>query len=61
MDINKIVEAAIPLTENCEIKKKGELQRREKLKENIEAFVRDKTKPFHPDLQYKKVGTGSSF
>lgn len=52
-NIDKIVEDAIPLTPNCQPKQKAEMQRREKLKQDIETVIRDKTKPFQPDLQYK--------
>lgn len=53
MELNKIIEDAIPLDMNCEIKRKDQLRRREQLKKDIEVLVRDKTQPYKPKLEYK--------
>jgi len=54
MEIKKIIEAAIPLTDNCEIKRSAEIKRRAKLRVDIEELVRDKNKPYNPNLEYKE-------
>ena len=53
--IKKIVEDAIPLTMDCEIKRSAEIKRRARLRIDIEELIRqEKTKqPFKPELEYK--------
>lgn len=53
--IKKIIEQAIPLTENCEIKRSAEIKRRAKLRIDIEELLRhrDTSQPYKPDLQLK--------
>lgn len=62
MDANKIkqiIEAAIPLTMDCEVKRSVELARRAKLRVEIESLVRqpgfDPREPSKdgPELEYK--------
>ncbi len=53
MDIKKIIESAIPLDQKCELKRKQEIQRRAKLRVDIEELLRDKSKPYQPNLEYK--------
>lgn len=53
-NLKKIIESAIPLTENCEIKRSAEIKRRAKLRLDIEELLREKAKqPYKPDLQLK--------
>jgi hypothetical protein len=53
--IKKIVEDAIPLTMDCEIKRSAEIKRRARLRIDIEELIRqEKAKqPFKPELEYK--------
>jgi len=53
--IKQIIESAIPLTENCEIKRSEELKRRAKLRIDIEELLRthDTSQPYKPNLEYK--------
>jgi hypothetical protein len=53
MGIKEIIERAIPLTMDCEQKRKAEIERRAKLKIEIEELIRDKSKPFKPEMEYK--------
>ena len=55
MEIKKIIEDAIPLTPDCEIKRSVEIKRRAKLRVDIEELVREERskQPFKPDLEYK--------
>lgn len=54
--IRDIIEDAIPLTMDCEIKRSAEIKRRAKLRADIEDLIRDKSKPFEPNLKYKDHG-----
>lgn len=53
--IKQIIEQAIPLTMNCEIKRSAEIRRRARLRIDIEELIRqEKAKqPFKPELEYK--------
>lgn len=55
MSIKQIIEQAIPLTDNCDIKRSAELKRRAKLRIDIEELLRDERSkhPYKPDLEYK--------
>lgn len=61
MEIKKIIEDAIPLDMNCELKRSAEIKRRAKLKIDIEELLRNNKTPYEPpmqehykpDLQYK--------
>jgi hypothetical protein len=55
MEIKKIIENAIPLTMDCEIKRSAELKRRAKLRIDIEELLREEKakQPFKPQLEYK--------
>ncbi len=55
MEIKQIIESAIPLTMDCEIKRSEEIKRRARLRIDIEELIRqEKTKqPFKPELEYK--------
>ncbi len=55
MNMQKIIEDAIPLDMKCEQKRKAEIQRRAKLKINIEELISEEKKkqPYHPELNYK--------
>lgn len=54
-DIKKIIESAIPLTPDCDIKRKNEIERRARLRMDIEELIREEKKkqPYQPDLEYK--------
>lgn len=55
-NLKKIIESAIPLTDNCEIKRSAEIKRRAKLRMDIEELLReerDTSQPYKPDLQLK--------
>ena len=54
-NIKKIIEQAIPLTENCEIKRSDEIKRRAKLRMDIEELLREEKakQPYKPELEYK--------
>ncbi len=53
MEIKQIIEDAIPLTMDCEVKRKAEIERRAKLRARIEELLRDTSKPFIPQMEYK--------
>lgn len=57
--IQQIIEDAIPLTMDCEIKRSAEIKRRAKLRMDIEELVRDRTHPYKPNLEYKDAGQSS--
>lgn len=53
--LKQIIEQAIPLTENCDIKRSAEIKRRAKLRIDIEELLRDDraTRTYEPPLEYK--------
>lgn len=53
--IEKIIEDAIPLTMDCEIKRSAELKRRARLRIDIEELIREKLKPFDPRTNTKEA------
>ncbi len=66
--IKKIIEAAIPLTENCEIKRSEDIKRRAKLRIDIEELLREaedmakesvhriyRSEPYKPEMEYKEL------
>lgn len=57
--IKDIVERAIPLTMDCEIKRSAELKRRAALRIEIEQLLRDNSVPFAPTLEFKNGETGN--
>jgi len=56
LEIKQIVEEAIPLTPDCEIKRTAEFERRAQLRIRIEELLRDKSKPYQPPMEYKGSG-----
>lgn len=52
MEISKIVNDAIPY-DTCPRKEADNKNRREQLKNRIEGLVRDTSKPYEPELEYK--------
>lgn len=53
--LKQIIEAAIPLTPDCDIKRSAEIKRRAKLRIDIEELLRqrDTAQPYIPPMQLK--------
>lgn len=56
--VKRMVDEAIPLTMNCEIKRKDEISRRARLRIEIESLIR-RSIPYNPVTEYKNDSAGN--